>query len=126
MASKARQSRNTECDTGLLSSKEVSLEQSSLTISDYHRQYKISQKVPILSDLKEVADKFFKEYCDSYTKLKTLFECLQCSKNIDNYKKLESLIELYKVPILYQKTPQTLLKDLNKSRERLKTKGREE
>lgn len=30
------------------------------------------------------------------------------------------------MPILYQKTPQTLLRDLSKSKERVKTKGREE
>jgi len=64
------------------------MEQSSLTISDYHRQYNISQKVPALADLRDVADKFFKDYCDSYAKLRTLFECLQCSKQLDHYKKL--------------------------------------
>lgn len=92
LSSKTKQSRNTECETRLLSSKEVSLEQSSLTIIEYHKQYKMSQKVPLLSDLKEVADRFFKDYCDSYTKLKTLFECLQCSKQSEGFKRLESLI----------------------------------
>jgi hypothetical protein len=88
LSSKAKQSRNTECETRLLTSKEVSLESSSLQISDYYDQYKLSMKVPALGDLRDIADKFFKDYCDNFAKLKCLFDCLQCSRHLDNYKKL--------------------------------------
>ena len=83
---------------------------STLTISDYYDQYRMSQKAPVLTDLIEIADKFFKNYCDGYAKLKCLFDCLQGSKNSESYKKLENQIELYRVPLLYQKTPQILLR----------------
>ena len=59
LSSKNKQSRNTECETRLLSSKEVSLSGCSLTISDYFDQYKLAQKVPTLSDLREISIKFF-------------------------------------------------------------------
>lgn len=124
MRSKTGQSRNTECQTGLLSSKEVSIEPSSITISDYYDHYRLSQRVPALTDLQDIADRFFKDYCDNYAKLKCLFELLECSKQQLGYKKLFDLIDLYKVPLLYQKSPQSLFRELSKSKQRVKTKGK--
>jgi len=68
------------------------MEGSTLTISDYYDQYRLSHKIPALSDLMEIADRFFKDYCDGYAKLKCLFDCLQCSKHAESYKKLEGQI----------------------------------
>lgn len=82
--------------------------------------------MPALTDLQDIADRFFKDYCESYAKLKCLFDCLQCSKQQEGYKRLFDLIDLYKVPLLYQKSPQSLLREISKSKERVKTKGREE
>jgi hypothetical protein len=63
----------TECETGLFSSKEVSLDRSQMTISELYDNYKLSNKLPSLMDLHEITDKFFKDYCHNYTKIKALF-----------------------------------------------------
>lgn len=80
MNSKVKSSRETECDEALMTTKEVSLEQINVTISDWYDQYNISKKLPSLFDLQDIADRFFKDYCANYAKLKSLFECLQCPK----------------------------------------------
>lgn len=64
-----------------MTTKEVSLEQINVTISDWYEQYNISKKLPTLCDLRDVADRFFKDYCTNYAKLRSLFECLQTSKH---------------------------------------------
>ena len=86
------------------------MEPSTLTISDYYDQYRLSQKVPLLTDLQDIAERFFKDYCDHYAKLKTLFDCLQESQTNQSYRQLNDLLQLYKLPLLYQKSPQTLLR----------------
>lgn len=100
------------------------MERSSLTISDYYDQYRLSQKVPLLTDLQDIAERFFKDYCDHYAKLKTLFDCLQELPTHAPYKRLQDLLNLYKLPLLYQKSPQSLLREVSKSKERGKGKGR--
>jgi|JI9StandDraft_2_1071091.scaffolds.fasta_scaffold639972_2 hypothetical protein len=86
------------------------MEPSTLTISDYYDQYRLSQKAPFLTDLQDIAERFFKDYCDHYAKLKTLFDCLQESQTNQSYRQLNDLLQLYKLPLLYQKSPQTLLR----------------
>lgn len=86
------------------------MEGSSLTISDYYDQYRLSQKVPLLTDLQDIAERFFKDYCDHYAKLKTLFDCLQESPSHAPYLQLQDQLNLYKLPLLYQRSPQTLLR----------------
>ena len=93
-----------------------------MTISDWYDQYNLAKKLPTLYDLRDVADRFFKDYCTNYAKLRSLFECLQSSKQHEEYKKLSDLIELYKVPLLYQKSPQTLLRELSKSKDKTRIK----
>ena len=73
MKSKAKASRATaEC----LFETTDTLERSDVTITEWYSNFKISKSLPSLRDLQEVADNFFANYCDSYTKLTTMFECL--------------------------------------------------
>ena len=88
----------------------MSSEPSSLNISDYYEQFNLTHKVPSLSDLQDIAARFFKNYCDSYAKLVTLFKYLQYPESNQPYRQLKDLIELYKMPLLYQQSPQTLLR----------------
>ena len=92
LSSKVKCSRETECDEALMTTKEGSQEQINLTITDWFEQYNLAQKLPTLGDLQHVAEKFFREYCCSYAKLKSLFECLQGSKLSQEYKRLSELI----------------------------------
>jgi hypothetical protein len=75
-----------------MTTKEGSYEHSNLTITDWHEQYNLSQKLPTLADLQEVAEKFFKDYCLNYARIKSLFECMQGSRQSDGYKRLGELI----------------------------------
>lgn len=125
--SRTKNSRiTTECETGLFSSKEISLDRSQMSILELYENYKVSNKLPSLADLKEITERFFSEYCENYTKIKALFECLNTNKKSAEYQKLSELIELYRVPLLYQKSPQTLFRELSKSKEKGKKKDKEE
>ena len=74
LSSKGKGSRViTECETGLFSSKEVSMSHSLLTVAEWYDSYKTNNKLPTLGDLQEITDRFFNQYCEDYTKLKALF-----------------------------------------------------
>lgn len=51
-----------------------------------------------------------------------MFECLQSSQTDPEYKRLNELIDLYKVPLLYQRSPQMLFRELNKDKSSGKVK----
>lgn len=44
-----------------------------MTISELYDNYRLSSKLPVLSDLKEITQIFFASYCENYTKIKALF-----------------------------------------------------
>lgn len=97
-----------------------------LTIADWYDNFKMENKLPSLGDLKQLADTFFNKYCQNYSKIRAMFECLQSSKLDAEYKRLNELIDLYKVPLLYQKSPQMLFRELNKDKSNSKVKDKKE
>lgn len=105
----------TECETALLSSKEGSLEHSRDTLQDLYLHAQRSRP-PALEQLAAVAERFFADYCDAYAKLKVLLSCLEADRNRPEYHRLTELLQLYRLPLLYQKSPQTLFRELSGSR----------
>ena len=49
---------------------------------------------------------------------------MQGGRGERGYGRLGELIELYRVPLLYQQSPQVLLKELSRSKEKAKEKGK--
>lgn len=127
MSSKVKSSRaTTVCETGVFSSKEVSLLPSETTISDWYENYKLNSRLPSLQSLTAVADNFFAQYCENYSRLKTLFQCLPAEGSEPAYCRLSELLDLYRLPLLYQKSPQTLFRELSRERPGSRKEKREE
>ncbi len=78
--------------------------------------------MPNLKDLEEISEKFFKDYCENYSKIRCLFDCYQAKIKDERYKKLSDLLEIYKVPLVYQKSPNTLIRELSKDKSKSKKK----
>jgi hypothetical protein len=53
----------TECETGLFSSKEVSESELSITITEYLSSLKHNNNAPSLTQIEDMASKFFHDYC---------------------------------------------------------------
>ncbi len=102
-----------------MSSKEPSLDTSrntpTPTLHELYHNY-LNSKMPALEDLTAIAQTFFQEYSDNYAKIKVLMSTLKTNQNRPEYSELKELMELYKVPLLYQKSPQMLFKELSKSK----------
>ena len=106
-----------------MTTKETYLELINATILDWYDHYSLARKLPALPDLQQLAQSFFDSYCANYTKLRSLFECLQCpQQQQQQYTRLRDLIDLYKVPLLYQKSPQSLLREISRSKEKGRVK----
>ncbi len=80
----------------------------------------LSSRLPALEDLAEIVQRFFQEYSHNYAKIKVLLATIDTNRQRPEYQRIQQLIELYKVPLLYQKSPQTLFRELSKE----KPKGR--
>ena len=98
-----------------------------MTITEWYSTFKISKNLPSLRDLQEVADSFFANYCDSYTKLNTMFEYLeQTHSDHPTHSKLGELLKLYKLPLQYQKSPKTLFRELSRDKIKPMSKPKKE
>ena len=53
----------------------------SLSIAEQYEQCELLKRPPTLVDLEDIAARFFKDYCDNFAKLKSMFECLQINKD---------------------------------------------
>ena len=92
-------------------------------IPELYEQYTSNRLIPSLHHIYEVAKEYFSEFKENFIKLKIMLDNAE-GEEPKLKKKIEDLLYLFKVPILFKENPTLLAKSLSKAKEGEKSKER--
>ena len=84
------------------------------SISDLYEKYSTKSIKPAIESLYEVGKAYFGEFKENYLKLKTMFNTIKSDNELILNKKIEELLKLFEVPIIFKEKPDLLARSLSK------------